>query len=246
LARESRIGVNNGGSGLSARYFGLSMAKLIGFTALILAAASSGAMSQGNGGAGENDSSNATAVALPAVEAQPSAPVPLTVSEPADVKGLWNVSLAGVKITLALNQSGDSLFGQAKFEGDHPWNGVVAGSISGRQVYIALAAMQGKVLVSTELIGAADRDIIQGSYVRSDSQGRAAKGDMKAERFNLETEEYTPVTEEATPQPAPAEVPQSAKAEPAVQSTSLRGAFKDVRELAKGINPNIMPSSVPL
>jgi hypothetical protein len=203
-------------------------------------------MSQDNSTAGENETSNATAVALHVVEAPPSAPEPLIVSEPADVKGLWSVSLAGVQITLALNQSGDSLFGRAKFEGDHPWNGIIAGSISGRQVYIALAAMQGKVLVSTELIGAADGDIIQGTYVRSDSQGRAAKGDMKAERFNLETEGYTPVTEEATPQPATEEVPQSPKVETAVQSTSTRGSFKDVRELAKGINPNIMPSSVSL
>lgn len=231
---------------MSTRYIGLSIAKLIGFTALLLAAASSGAMSQDNSTAGENETSNATAVALHVVEAPPSAPEPLIVSEPADVKGLWSVSLAGVQITLALNQSGDSLFGRAKFEGDHPWNGIIAGSISGRQVYIALAAMQGKVLVSTELIGAADGDIIQGTYVRSDSQGRAAKGDMKAERFNLETEGYTPVTEEATPQPATEEVPQSPKVETAVQSTSTRGSFKDVRELAKGINPNIMPSSVSL
>jgi hypothetical protein len=170
----------------------------------------------------------------------------LKVSEPADVKGLWNVSLAGIQITMALNQSEDSLFGRAKFEGDHPWNGVIAGSISGNQVYMALAAMQGSLLVSTELIGAADGDIIQGSYVRSDSEGRAAKGEMSAERFNLKTEGYTPAIEEAAPQPAPAEVPQAAKEEPAVQSISSRGAFKDVRELAKGINPNIMPSSVPL
>jgi hypothetical protein len=244
LARESEIGVNNGGSALSKRYICLSMVKLIALTALLLAAASGEALSADNGGTGENKTSNATSVALPAVEAPTSAPEPLKASEPADVKGLWKVSLAGVQITLALNQSEDSLFGQAKFEGEHPWNGVIAGSVSGRQVYIALAAMQGKVLVSTELTGAADGDIIQGSYVRSDSQGKAAKGDIKAERFNLDTRGYTPATEEATPQPAPAEVPP--KVEPAVQSTSTRGSFKDVRELAKGINPNLMPSSVPL
>lgn len=231
---------------MSTRSIGLSIAKLIGLTALLLAAASLGTASQDNSSVGENESSNATAAALPGVKAPTSDLEPLKVSGPADVKGLWNVSLAGVQITLALNQSEDSLFGRAKFEGDHPWNGVLAGSISGKQVYIALAAMQGNLLVSTVLIGAADGDIIQGSYVRSDSEGRAAKGDMRGERFNLETEGYTPAIEEAAPQPAPAEVPQAAKEEPAVQSTSLRGAFKDVRELAKGINPNIMPSSVPL
>jgi hypothetical protein len=225
---------------------GLSIAKLIGLTALLLAAASLGTASSDNSSAGENESSNATAAALPVMEAPPSIPEP-SVSEPADVKGLWNVSLAGIHITMALNQSEDSLFGRAKFEGDHPWNGVAAGSISGKHVYIALAAMQGSpLLVSTELIGEADGDIIQGSYVRSDSEGRAAKGNMRAERFNLETGGYAPAVEEEAPQPAPEEAPQAAKEEPAVQSISSRGAFKDVRELAKGINPNIMPSSVPL
>jgi hypothetical protein len=234
---------------LSTRYIGLWMARLIVLSALLMASTSYGALSLDNSTSGDNDTVVASAVALPVVEAPPSAPETLKASEPtepADVKGLWNLSLAGVQITLALNQSDDSLFGRAKFEGDHPWNGVIAGSISGRQVHIALAAMQGKVLVSTEMAGTADGDVIQGSYVRSDSQGRAAKGDMKAERFNLETEGYTPATEEVATQPAPAEAPQPPKVEPAVQSISSRGAFKDVRDLAKGINPNIMPSSVPL
>jgi hypothetical protein len=227
---------------LSKRHICPSMVKVIALTALLLAAVSGLALSVDD--AAGNKTSNATSVALPAMEAPQAAPEPLKASGPADVGGLWKVSLAGVQITLALNQSEDSLFGRAKFEGDHPWNGVVAGSISGSQVYIALAAMQGKVLVSTELIGAADEDVIQGSYVRSDSQGRAAKGEMKAERFNLDTRGYTPATEEAAPQPTPAEAPP--KVEPAVQSISSRGSFKDVRDLAKGINPNLMPSSVPL
>jgi len=234
---------------LSTRYIGLSMARLIILLALFMAAASYGALSVDDSASGGNDTSVASDVVLPVVEAPPPSPETSVASEPtepADVKGLWNLSLAGVQITLALNQSDDSLFGRAKFEGDHPWNGVIAGSISGRQVYIALAAMQGKVLVSTEIAGTADGDIIQGSYVRSDSQGRAAKGDMKAERFNLETEGYTPATEEVAPQPAPEEVPPSPKVEPAVQTISTRGSFKDVRDLAKGINPNIMPSSVAL
>jgi hypothetical protein len=241
--------VNNGGSALSTRYIGLSLARLIVLSALFMAIASYGALSADDSSAGDNGSYNASAIALPVVETPPPTPETLKVSEPtepADVKGLWNLSLAGVQITLALNQSEDSLFGRAKFEGAHPWNGVIAGSISGSQVYIALAAMQGEVLVSTEIAGTAEGDIIQGSYVRSDSQGRAAKGDMRAERFNRETEGYTPAIEEAAPQPAPAEVPQTPNVEPAVKSVSSRGTFKDVRDLAKGINPNIMPSHVAL
>ncbi len=70
---------------------------------------------------------------------------------PLSVQGIWKISLAGVEITMALNQSGESLFGVAKFEGDLPWNGAVAGSLSGDEVHISLASMPGKVLTSTYL-----------------------------------------------------------------------------------------------
>ncbi len=70
--------------------------------------------------------------------------------------------MAGTDLTMALNQSGDSIFGRCKFRGVNPWNGLVAGSLSGKMVNIAVAAMQGKVLVSTLIIGMISGDSIQG------------------------------------------------------------------------------------
>ncbi len=173
-------------------------------------------------------------------------------ASPANIQGIWKVSLAGEDITMALNQSGDSLFGQCKFEGDTPWNGVVAGSVSGRIVNVAMAALQGKVLVSTDISGTISDDSITGSYVRSDSNGLAAKGDMNAVKISSDTTGYTPAQVEAVAQAPVAQTTtqttteqaqqlgtQTSTTQPAVTSGS--GRYNDVTNLAKSIDPNILP-----
>lgn len=183
--------------------------------------------------------------------------------ESLSLQGIWMISFGDSEITMAVNQSGDSLFGQAKFEGEEPWNGIIAGSLSGRAVHIAMAALQGKVLVSTLMSGTAQDDSIAGSYVRSDNEGLAAEGEFTAARINPDPADYTPAEIAEPPQiiPAPAEkevpteiepeaVPAEQEAqpnikpEPAVQTRNRR--FNDVRDLAKGIDPNIMPWTAPL
>ncbi len=173
-------------------------------------------------------------------------------ASPANIQGIWKVSLAGTDITMATNQSGDSLFGQCKFEGDTPWNGVVAGTVSGRIVNIATAALQGKVLVSTDISGTISDDSITGSYVRSDSNGLAAKGDMNAVKISADTTGYTPAQVEAATEAPAAQTKtqtttgqvqqlgsQVSTTQPAVTSGS--GKYNDVTELAKSIDPNILP-----
>jgi hypothetical protein len=189
---------------------------------------------------GVNNTSVANSVADSIATASPS------------VQGIWKVSLAGVEITMALNQSGESLFGVAKFEGDLPWNGAVAGSLSGDEVHISLASMPVKVLTSTYLSGTVEGDSITGSYVRSDSSGSAARGQLTAIMINPDTSAYTPAAVETVQEPAPAEsAPQITST---AQSTSLeqptvqekKSKFKDVTQLAKGIDPNILPSMASL
>ncbi len=196
-----------------------------------------------NGTANEavNGAVNATAESALPAEAAPA-------SEPASLHGIWKVSLGETDITMALNQSGDSLFGQAKFEGENPWNGVIAGSISGRAAHIALAAMQGKVLTSVEMMAtdSAEGDSLQGSYVRSDSEGNAAKGELTATRISTDTAGYMPAVVETAKgteiNQAQTSTGQTAKSE--VQARN--SPFKDVKDLAKGIDPNILPRYAPL
>jgi hypothetical protein len=57
-----------------------------------------------------------------------------------NLKYIWSISgIEKDQITMALNQDGNDLFGLAKYdpENGEPWNGVVAGFISGNQVHLA-------------------------------------------------------------------------------------------------------------
>jgi hypothetical protein len=172
-----------------------------------------------------------------------------------NVQGIWSVSLAGTGITVALNQSGDSIYGRCKFEGAEPWNGVIAGSIFGNSVNIAIAAMHGKVLVSTDITGTISDDVLSGRYVSYDSDGNETNGEVTGTRISPDVADYIPVKIEAAAEPAPASTPAVVQQPVAVQLTQPNAAqdnqatksrVKDVTELARGINANILPWSFPL
>lgn len=173
------------------------------------------------------------------------------------VQGIWTVSLADTEITMALNQSGDTISGRCKFEGAEPWNGVLTGSISGKMVNIAVAAMQGKVLVSMEMIGLISGDTIRGSYTSYDSDGSAAQDTFTATKISPDTSGYTPaeivtpsptVSTAATEQPQTSQQTQMTVGQQSQTPTAIGQPYQapkskvtDVTELAKGIDPNIMP-----
>lgn len=188
---------------------------------------------------GNASASNASENTSTAESSPPVAPV--------SVQGIWKVSLAGMDITMALNQSGESIFGRAKFEGDQPWNGAVAGSLSGNSVHLSLAALQGDIISSIYLGGAIENDSLTGSYVRSDSSGKAARGDLTATLISPDTSGYTPAAvaaaAETVPETAATETsPQAVNiTESTAQAAATQSKFKDVTQLAKGIDPNILP-----
>ena len=150
-------------------------------------------------------------------------------------------------IVAALNQSGESIFGQAKFEGDNPWNGAVAGSLSGNAISVSLAAVETKMLASTYISGTVEGDSMKGSFIRSDSSGKATKGEFTAILIGPDTSGYTPAVIQTVSNPV-SETPQSITAEnnvtvqqPAMAAPETVSRFKDVTQLAKGIDPNILP-----
>jgi hypothetical protein len=172
-----------------------------------------------------------------------------------NVQGIWNVSLAGTGITMAMSQSGDSIFGMCKFEGSEPWNGVVAGSLSGNSVNMAIAAMQGKVLVSTDITGTISDEGLLGLSVSYDSDGNEASGKVTGTKISPDIADYTPVKIEAATEPSPGsssavvQQPQEVQlAQPnALQDNqAAKNRVKDVTQLARGINANILPWSFPL
>jgi hypothetical protein len=189
---------------------------------------------------------------------------PTPAVESVGVQGIWKVSLADTEITMALNQSGDTISGRCKFEGAEPWNGVLAGSISGKMANIALAAMQGKVLVSTEMIGLISGDTIRGSYTSYDSNGSAAQDTFTATKISPDISGYTPAeiatlsptaSASAAVQPQPQTVQQTPTSVGQQSQTPTaigqpyqtpKSKVTDVTQLAKGIDPNIMPRHAPL
>ena len=174
----------------------------------------------------------------------------------ATISGIWTISLAGTDVTLAINQSGDMLSGSCKFEGDTPWNGVLAGSVSGTAVNIALAALQGEVLVSTEITGTVQEDSLKGSFVESSGNGNLSSGVATGTLISPDISDYTPAKVQAqttsgqqstqTQQVQQSTQTQQVQQQPQQLGEQTKAQYKDVTQLALGLDPNIMPRNFPL
>jgi hypothetical protein len=172
-----------------------------------------------------------------------------------NIEGIWNVSLAGTGITAAVSQSGDPIYGRCKFEGAEPWNGVIAGLLSRNSVNMAIIAEQGKVLVSTDIIGTISDDVLSGRYVSYSDNENETNGEVTGTRISPDVADYTPVKIEAAVASAPASTPAVVQQPQAVQlaqqnaaqdNQATKSRFKDVTQMARGINPDVLPWSFPL
>ena len=155
-----------------------------------------------------------------------------------DLHGIWRVSLADREIIMSINQSGDALFGLCKSEGENPSNGVIAGLVLEREANVAMAFIEEKLLAAIQMEGIADGDTMSGNYIRSDENGNAAKGNFTAIRISTDVSDYAPAK-------MGSEDLVNSKLQ-AIQPSTEKRLFQDVRNLAKGINPNIMPPHAPL
>ena len=169
-------------------------------------------------------------------------PEPLTeVAEPLDIQGIWRIALDDTEVIAGIKQSGETLYGFCKSEGENPWNGVIAGLISERNVVMAIAALEKDSVVSTQLSGSVADNTMQGNYTQYDGKNNATTNKFTAELINTKADEYVPTTVEKFDE---------IKMEP--QQTSNRAIiaensrFRDVKNFATGINPNIMPNHAPL
>ena len=171
-------------------------------------------------------------------------------------QGIWKASLGEKEIVMAVNQSAQSLYGLAKFEGDNPWNGAIAGSLSQNAVSFSLANMEGEVLASIYISATLAGDSMLGFFIRSDSSGKASRGDFTANKISPDTSSYTPVVVTTAPLP-PVQTeqvttgqknaaPSSEEREEPAAVLESESRFKDVTQLAKGINPDILPRMAPL
>lgn len=201
------------------------------FIVLASAASAQDVLSGGNDTIAQNSTSNASTVA----------------------QGLWKATLGEEEIIIAVNQSAQSLFGLAKFEGNDPWNAAVAGSVSGGEVSLSLAALKSDALASICINAELQGKTMKGSFVESDSNGKASNGKFTAEMISPSTSGYSPaavaaaqIEADEAEQVTKTNTEKTAEAPAGEENTKTVPAqsesrFKDVTKLAKGINPDILP-----
>lgn len=168
-------------------------------------------------------------------------------------QGIWMAALGENEVIMAVNQSGQFLFGQSKYEGALPWNAALAGSVSHSEISVSLAAIEGDAVVSTFIRADLRGEGMNGSFVRSESSGKASRGEFSATLISPDTSSYTPAEVAALPlqkdqtdEMASTLTNETESIEEEPAATYGESKFRDVTNLAKGINPNILPRMAPL
>lgn len=210
--------------------------------------------------------SNAAAQDNSANDTQNAAVAPGDTTSASDgVRGIWKATLGEKEVILSVNRSTQSLFGLAKYEGETPWNAALSGFIDQDLVFISLGAVDGEALASISIRANLVGENMSGFFVRSDSNGKASRGEFSAILINPDTSGYTPVAvliapvssdkvEQAAADQTTVDQKNETASAVASDTTSEASAaiadstnrFKDVTQLAKGINPDILPRMAPL
>jgi hypothetical protein len=112
-----------------------------------------------------------------------------------NLKYIWSIS--GIEkdlINMALNQEGDDLFGQAKYEPENgeSWNGEVAGQVSGNQVNLVIIALKGNKQISTVLNGIFSDEAIRGKFFQASNGKILGRGEFNALWINPDLSSYVP------------------------------------------------------
>jgi hypothetical protein len=163
-----------------------------------------------------------------------------------NLKYIWSVSgIENDQIVMALNQDGNDLFGQAKYEpdGGQSWNGVVAGFVRGDQVHLAIAATEGNESVSTVLDGILADQTISGRFIQTSGGKIAGSGMFNAVSINPDLSSYIPAkVEKFKPEPEATVSNISAPLgtnETSQQVVSQKSRFHDVHQDADRIQTGV-------
>ncbi|MCJ7443373.1 MAG: hypothetical protein MUO26_02375 [Methanotrichaceae archaeon] len=170
-----------------------------------------------------------------------------------DLRYIWSITgIEPSQVTMVLNQEGEDLYGQAKYEPDsgEAWNAIVVGSISGDKVDLVLTALAGKELVSTKMSGTFSNESVAGKYVRATEGKIASRGDFNSVWINPDIASYTPAKIAEMPQEAQVQpgTTQNATVEQTTQQPvqlSKTSRFVDVRQYKDKIGPGGDLSGIP-
>ncbi|MBN1236501.1 MAG: hypothetical protein JW999_10730 [Methanotrichaceae archaeon] len=160
---------------------------------------------------------------------------------------IWSFSgIEAGPITMALNQEGIELYGQAKYEpdGGKPWNANVDGSVTGNEVELTMTAQKDNELITTKMIGTYANDTINGNFTQISGGKKVGSGTFSAMWINPDTSSYTPaVIEEPkveTPAPAVVDTPADSNASgKETAETEKASRFVDIHEYADKIQTGV-------
>lgn len=159
------------------------------------------------------------------------------------LQGIWTLNVNDTIITIDLNQSGELLAGRCKSD-SLGWNGIAAGSILGSELSLAISHQEGDLFVATSLHGTVSGDVINGTVTQIDTNGSAFAGRFIARRVSASRDGYSPAVIVSAMSSETESVPAD---ESSGSASGLAGAatsephFADVRTLARGIDPDILP-----
>jgi hypothetical protein len=166
---------------------------------------------------------------------------------------IWSITgIESGMISMVLNQDGQDLFGQAKYEpeGGQPWNADVMGSIIGDKVELILTAMKDEVQTTTKMSGIFAEESITGNYSQVSGGKIVGKGNFSAEWISPDVSSYTPATIEEPKVETPAPEQTIAAAVETTENQTAeqkdpKSRFVDVRQYADKIGPGGDLSGVP-
>ena len=113
-------------------------------------------------------------------------------------------------------------------------------------MHLSLAAVDGNSPVSILISSSLNDGWMNGSLVRYSSTSGPTRGSFSAQLISPDISGYTPAPTEETrevdveDETTLPDNSDTAESEPSSEKTA--GRFNDVRQVAKGIDPNIMPS----
>jgi hypothetical protein len=164
---------------------------------------------------------------------------------------IWSVSgIESGQITMVLNQDGQDLFGQAKYEPDsgQAWNAEVVGTVSGDKVDLTLTSQKENEMTTTKMTGTYANEGFGGSFTQVSGGKMVGKGTFSAMWINPDTSSYTPATVEQkkTETTTSAETTTAASTTTdSTNTTAKKSRFVDVREYKDKIGPGGDLSGVP-
>jgi hypothetical protein len=160
---------------------------------------------------------------------------------------IW--SFTGIEINpiiMVLNQEGNELYGQAKYDpdGGSAWNADVLGFISQNEITLTLTAQKDKELVTTKMTGIYADDTIVGSFTQISGGKKIGSGNFSALWVSPEVSSYSPaIIEEPkveTPAPAVEDTTATNKtAEQPAESTKPASRFVDIHQYADKIQTGV-------